>query len=236
MSLVWTPPSPTRTRKLIVVCVFQQLILSQADRLPAITLDKLRLQLLEEESRELAEHGAPYKVLAGAFFRKAFEIENHQYVSMSVLCYQHTYRFGRYTLITKSDTKTVTVQSHAVRLKLRNTLSRSLIDLRKSQRIHMPGLEPLLEDDKNLEELKLWLPSELSQDDWVVWCLPGIPELEFCFRYAQADDTLTEICRLRQTLQGLQDQNLKHPSMSQQGLSESLFYFRSFRFVNEFTR
>ena len=29
----------------------------------------------------------------------------------------------------------------------------------------MPGLNPLLEDDESLEELKLWLPSELSQED-----------------------------------------------------------------------
>ena len=50
----------------------------------------------------------------------------------------------------------------------------------------MPSLEPLLEDNEHLEELKLWLPSELSQDDRVAWCLPGIPELKFHFRYAQA--------------------------------------------------
>ena len=92
----------------------------------------------------------------------------------------------------------------------------------------MPGLEPLLEDNEHLEELKLWLPSELSQDDWVAWCLPGIPELEFRFCYAQADNTLAEICRLCQTLQGLRDQNLKHASMSQQGSNRARGVFEGF--------
>ena len=92
----------------------------------------------------------------------------------------------------------------------------------------MPGLEPLLEDNEHLEELKLWLPSELSQDDRVAWCLPGVPELEFRFRYAQADDTLAEIRRLRRTLQGLRDQNLKHASMSQRGSNRARGVFEGF--------
>lgn len=93
----------------------------------------------------------------------------------------------------------------------------------------MPGLNPLLEDDESLEELKLWLPSELSQEDQAVWCLPGIPELEFRFRYAQADDTLSEICRLCRTLQGLWDQNSKHASLSQRGSNRSRGVFEGFR-------
>ena len=130
--------------------------------------------------------------------------------------------------MTKSGMKIRTVRGHAEHLKLRNTLSRSLTDLWKSQRIYMPGLEPLLEDNKHLEELKLWLPSELSQDDRVSWCLPGIPELEFHFRYAQADDTLAEIRHLCRTLQGLWDQNLKHASMSQQGSNRARGVFEGF--------
>ena len=98
-------------------------------------------------------------------------------------------------------------------LKLHNTLMRNLLELRKAQKIYMPGLNPLFEDDEFLDEsIKLWLPSELSQPNRTAWCLPGIPELELYFCYTQADDSLTEICRLRRMIQGLHDQNSKHPS------------------------
>ena len=92
----------------------------------------------------------------------------------------------------------------------------------------MPGLNPLLEDDESPDELvKLWLPSELSQPDRAAWCLPGIPELEFRFRYAQADDSLAEIRCIRRLLQGNQDQNAKHPSKVQR-VTRSLGIFDGF--------
>ena len=77
------------------------------------------------------------------------------------------------------------------------SVSRSLHGLRQSQWIYMPGLNPLLNDNKTLgEPTKLWLPSELSQEERVGWCLPGIFALELCFHYAQADDSLADICHL----------------------------------------
>ena len=54
------------------------------NQLLAVTLDKLRLQLLEEESRELADSGLPSKISSGAFFHKALKIENHWYVEQVV--------------------------------------------------------------------------------------------------------------------------------------------------------
>ena len=207
------------------MCVFSLPISPLPNQLLAVTLDKLRLQLLEEESRELADSGLPSKISSGAFFRKALEIKNRRYVSVLILRYRYTYRLGRCTLDAKSNVETATVRSRAETLELRNTLFKNLVELRKSQRIYMPGLIPLLDDDESLEELKLLLPSDLSQEDRVVWCLPGIPELEFRFRYAQADDTLTEICHLCRTLQGLRDQNMKHASLSQRGSNRSRSVF-----------
>ena len=127
----------------------------------------------------------------------------------------------------KEKTKSPTVHQQAELLELCNGLSRSLLELRGSQRIYMPGLEPLL-DDENPEDTKLWLPSELSQDQQVEWCLPGLPALEFCFRYAQANDCLAEIRRLRRMLQSLADQNSKHPSQAQKSVTRTKGLFNLF--------
>lgn len=113
-------------------------------------------------------------------------------------------------------------------LELRNTLSRNILELRQSQRIYMPGLSPIFEDNSSDEPVKLWLPSELPQDDRALWCLPGIPELEFRFRYAQADDSLAEVRRLRRILQGLRDQNAKHPSQAQRSRTRTRGVFEGF--------
>ena len=123
-------------------------------------------------------------------------------------------------LETREKGKATTIRQNTEILELRNTLSRNLIELRKSQQIYMPGLNPLFEDDEPSDEsIKLWLPSELSQQDRAAWCLPGIPELELRFRYAQADDSLAEVRRLRRMLQGLHDQNSKHPSGAQRSIT-----------------
>ena len=130
----------------------------------------------------------------------------------------------------KEKVKATTTRHHAELLELRNTLSRSLLELRQSQQIYMPGLNPLLDDDENSGELmKLWLPSELSPDKHVVWCLPGIPNLELCFCYAQADDSLAKICRLLQLLQGVHDQNAKHLSQAQKSVTCTQDIFNSFQ-------
>jgi hypothetical protein len=93
----------------------------------------------------------------------------------------------------------------------------------------MPGLGPLLDEENADETAKLWLPSELSEDEQLGWCLPGVPALEFRFRYAQADDSLAEIRRLRRMLQGVRDQNLKHPSLVQKSITRTKGLFESFQ-------
>jgi hypothetical protein len=148
-------------------------------------------------------------------------VSSHSTISLST--------FSR-VLDAKEKTKPTTVRREAQLLELRNGLSRNLLELRESQRIHMPGLGPLLGDYENPNGLtKLWLPSDLSSDERVRWCLPGIPALEFRFRYAQADDSLADIRRFRRMLQGLRDQNFKHPSQAQKSITRTKGLFESFQ-------
>ena len=129
----------------------------------------------------------------------------------------HTHR---YTLGVREKGKSATVRDHTEVIELRNTLSKDLVELRQAQRIYMPGLTPLLESDEDPDEpIKLWLPSDLAQDDRGEWCLPGIPSLELRFRYAQADGSLAEIRRLRRLLQSHLDQKAKHLSHVQQNVT-----------------
>ena len=121
----------------------------------------------------------------------------------------------------KEKGKPATVRDHTEVVELRNTLSKDLVELRQAQRIYMPGLILLEGDgDENPDEpVKLWLPSELTQDNRARWCLPDIPNLELRFRYAQADGSLAEIRRLRRLLQSYIDQKAKHLSHAQQNVT-----------------
>ena len=44
---------------------------------------QLKLELLKEEAKDLAEGVTRYSVSPGAFFRKALEVEERRYVSVS---------------------------------------------------------------------------------------------------------------------------------------------------------
>lgn len=101
--------------------------------------------------------------------------------------------------------------------KARRSLLKQIRELQGCQRVYIPGIADLLDvsqEDERLKDqpeiLKLWLPSQLSEDDRSAWCLPGISHLEFRFRYAQASDALAELRRLRRLFQGTRDQNAKH--------------------------
>jgi hypothetical protein len=104
------------------------------------------------------------------------------------------------------------------------------------QKVYMPGLSRLLDearDDSRLrthpELFKLMMPSQLSANVRESWCLPGLPALEARFRYAQADDSLAEIRRLRRLFQGLSDQNKKHITNSQHTLTRSKGTFERYK-------
>ena len=100
----------------------------------------------------------------------------------------------------------------------------------------MPGLSPLLDNmdndsrlDTNPELFKLTLPSQLSSGERRSWCLPGLSTLEARFRYAQADDALAEIRRLRRLFQGLSDQNKKHINTTQHTVTRAKGTFERYK-------
>jgi len=104
----------------------------------------------------------------------------------------------------------------------RKLLANDIRAFRVIQKVYMPGLSHLLDDTEEdsrfstrPELFKLMLPSQLSPDERTSWCLPGLSTLEARLRYAQADDALAEICRLRQLFQGLSDQTRKHITNTQ---------------------
>jgi hypothetical protein len=104
------------------------------------------------------------------------------------------------------------------------------------QKVYMPGLSRLLEeagDDSRLrthpELFKLMMPSQLTANVRESWCLTGLPPLEARFRYAQADDSLAEIRRLRRLFQGLSDQNKKHITNTQHTLTRAKGTFERYK-------
>ena len=124
-------------------------------------------------------------------------------------------------------------------------LSKKIRDLQGSQRVRIPGIADLLDgiqEDERLQDqpevLKLLLPSQLSDNDRSTWCLPGISQLEFRFRYSQASDALAELHCLRRLFQGTCDQKAKHAKSTSlttrsQGILDS-FHSRIKRVTNQY--
>ena len=154
-------------------------------------------------------------------------------------------RICRRRLRQKQKVKSKTVDELSEMTKARRSLSKRVRELQGCQRVYIPGVADLLDasqEDERLEDqpevLKLWLPSQLSDDDRSAWCLPGISHLEFRFRYVQASDTLTELRRLRQLFQGTRDQNAKHTKSTSsttrsQGILDG-FHSRTKRVANRY--
>ncbi|KAF9781860.1 hypothetical protein BJ322DRAFT_1010483, partial [Thelephora terrestris] len=186
-----------------------------------LTIAELQKELLKEAKPASDAHPLPVadarssNVSPGTLFQKAIEVEDRIRV-----------------LSAKLASKVSTVRHQVDTLELRNSISRNLAEFRRSQRLFMPALGPILDeacDDKPTEDsFKLFLPSELSVDDRVAWCPPGTPALEFRFRYAQADDSLAEMRRLLRLKRNLRDENSKHLHMAQRSITRTKGLFESF--------
>lgn len=111
----------------------------------------------------------------------------------------------------------------------RSALTRSIEELRSSQRVYMPGSAKFIDEIDPIamvdtpESVKLWLPSSLSNRDTL--CAPGLPLMEFRLRYAQAVDSLNQIRRLVRLLRGLALQSQKHPSPTEKTRTRSRSVF-----------
>ena len=154
-------------------------------------------------------------------------------------------RIRRRRLRQKQKAKPKTVDELSEMTKARRSLSKRVHELQGCQQVYIPGIADLLDssqEDERLEDqpevLKLWLPSQLSDNDRSAWCLPGISHLEFWFRYVQASDALAELRRLRQLFQGTRDQNAKHTKSTSsttrsQGILDG-FHGRTKRVANRY--
>ena len=101
-------------------------------------------------------------------------------------------------------------------MKTRALLAQNIRQYYDCRKVYIPGLASIDhgEDGDKLESqpeiLKLWVPSQIPAENRSTWCLPGIPDLEVHFRYAQADDMLADLRRHIRLLQLARDQNAKH--------------------------
>lgn len=98
----------------------------------------------------------------------------------------------------------------------------------------MPGASSILDKvdpttfTESPEEVKIWLPSQLPPSSRDAMCVPGLPELEFRFRLAQAYDALDLIRRLYGAYQVLLTKNQVHLSASQGTTTKTKALFRNF--------
>ena len=138
---------------------------------------------------------------------------------MSLSCIiinQYTHPLLRRRLRDKQKSKNKNADHIFEITRSRKVLSQNIREYHECRSVYIPGLTSTNhdEDHERLEDqpevLKLWLPSQLPSEHRVAWCLQGIPRLEFCFRYAQADDILADLRRHVKFLQLARDQNTKH--------------------------
>ena len=91
----------------------------------------------------------------------------------------------------------------------------------------MPGCSSILDDiDPGTivdapQSVKLWFPSALATTSCDAWCVGGLAVLQFQLQYAQATNALDHLHHLCCLLQGLILQSKKHPSPTQQTMTQS---------------
>ena len=202
-----------------------------------VTVNSLKRRLDDDDARELRQgRAALHTVTASAFIETALQIEEQQYVA-HYTAYIKTVNFSLRRDVRSDEKDEIEVNTTTEGLdERRKLLAQRIRTFQSIQKVYMPGLSDLLDDmkssaslDSRPESFKLMLPSQLSPEDRKSWCLPGLPALEARFRYAQADDTLAEICRLRRLFQGLSDQNKKHITTTQATITRAQGTFGRYR-------
>lgn len=113
-------------------------------------------------------------------------------------------------------------------------LSQAIQALSSPQRVYMPGASGFLDTvdptavTETPETVKLWLPSQLPAVSRGSSCIEGLPHLEFRLRFAQANDALDLIRRLRGVFQALLVKKQVHVSSSQGTMTKSKALFSNF--------
>ena len=81
----------------------------------------------------------------------------------------------------------------------RTSLSRQIDRFRPLQLVYMPGVKRLMGDvgkDVEVEDIKLWLPSEMDAISRAASCIPHLADTEVQLRKAQCADALSKIRNL----------------------------------------
>lgn len=204
-----------------------------------VTVDSLKRLLNEDDKRELRQgRSPPHAVSASAFITSAIQVEEEQYVppSITTLIHIQPLTYFRQGMRSKEDEAIDADVATAGLVERRKHLAKIIREFRIVQKVYMPGLSLLLDGTDNDSRLdtcpelfKLMLPSQLSPENRQSWCLPGLSTLEARFRYAQADDALAEIRRLRRLFQGLSDQNKKHINSTQHTITRAKGTFERYK-------
>ena len=101
-------------------------------------------------------------------------------------------------------------------VKHRRTLAKNIESLHFPKNLYMLGTETkidtinpvlLANHPKNIE---LWLPSDLPSTSCQKQCIPGLPQLEYQLRFAQATDSLHKIHLLRWLIRPLSMKSQTH--------------------------
>ena len=109
----------------------------------------------------------------------------------------------------------------------RHALLRNIKAIREPQRLYMKGVSHLLDKiDPVLladhpENVRLWLPSDISQPMREDWCTQDLPQLEYRLRCALANGALQDIRRFRQFTQALTAKTRSHISNTQSTISRA---------------
>ncbi|KAF9782887.1 hypothetical protein BJ322DRAFT_1110770 [Thelephora terrestris] len=178
---------------------------------PHNALEKLRVQLLNEESEQIRTYAAfPHETSPSEFLRLALDTEAAQ--TKLKVCGKN---------VNNED-------SENSYLAQRRALSKNITKLRAPQRLYMPGSEPLIDAINPIlladrpEDVQLWLPSALPSTSRDSQCIDGLPKLEYRLRYAQALKALHEVRQSRRMIRVLSAKRQSHIANTQRTKSRGL--------------
>ncbi|KAI0055075.1 hypothetical protein BV25DRAFT_1816134 [Artomyces pyxidatus] len=156
------------------------------------TTANMRLELAQEEAEEAARGiVALHEMSASVFLNVGLELEEQQYVLL--VSKAHPTSMERASLQAKRNTLQHRIQTWRTVQQLYMPGSLTVVNAESSASAAVETSRPALAE--KAENLKLWLPSELSESLRVAGCSAGLVDKEVRLRTAQADDALHQIRR-----------------------------------------
>ncbi|KAJ7059923.1 hypothetical protein C8F01DRAFT_1254013 [Mycena amicta] len=152
----------------------------------AQVLAELRKTELAEQQEGRARIGEG-KMTAGGFIKAKLQLENLQR-----------------RIEAESKAKTLTADRASQLDELRVSFFKKLRTIQKLEDVFQPGVDQLRSEEEDLrdpdmpapkaEDVKLWLPSDMSSDELEEACVPGLGSVESQLRRGQCGDALASLC------------------------------------------